>query len=107
MAKVWQVEAITNILKNSIDHSKEFEKVIVEYKENNVYTEITIEDFGSGISKKDLPHIFERFYKSESSKKDSIGIGLSLSKTIIEKDNGIINIETNPNGTKFIIKYFK
>ena len=103
----WQVEAITNILKNSIDHSKDNQKVIINVENNNVYSTVEIKDYGDGISKKDISHIFERFYKGENATSDSIGIGLALAKTIIEEDNGNISVESNKNGTKFIIKYFK
>lgn len=102
----WQVEAITNIIKNCIEYSKEGGKVIINYEKNNVYVLISIKDFGSGISKKDLPHIFERFYKGENSSQDSIGIGLALAKTIIEQDNGNIDVLSTKNGTTFVIKYF-
>ena len=102
----WQIEAITNVLKNCIEHSKDGGKIIISYEQNNVYTKISIEDFGEGISSKDLPHVFERFYKGKNSSQDSIGIGLALSKTIIEEDNGNINVESNGSGTKFEIKYF-
>ncbi|MGN1270172.1 MAG: sensor histidine kinase [Clostridia bacterium] len=104
---MWQVEAITNIIKNCIEHSKENNKIIVEYEQNNAYSSIIIQDFGEGIDSKDLPHIFERFYKGKNASSDSVGIGLALSKAIIEKDNGTINVESNTNGTKFIIKYYK
>ena len=103
---MWQVEAITNIIKNCIDHSKKGSKVIIKYGQNNVYSFINIQDFGDGISKKDLPHIFERFYKGKNASSDSIGIGLALSKTIIEEDNGNISVDSDSNGTKFEIKYF-
>ncbi|MBQ6282020.1 MAG: HAMP domain-containing histidine kinase [Bacilli bacterium] len=103
----WQVEAITNILKNSIDHSKDNQKVIINVENNNVYSTVEIKDYGDGISKKDISHIFERFYKGENATSDSIGIGLALAKTIIEEDNGNISVESNKNGTKFTIKYFK
>ena len=103
----WQIEAITNILKNSIDHSKDNQKVIINIENNNVYSTVEIKDFGDGISKKDISHIFERFYKGENATSDSIGIGLALAKTIIEEDNGSISAESNKNGTKFTIKYFK
>ena len=75
-------------------------------KLNNVYSSITIQDFAGGIDKEDLPHIFERFYKGKNATKDSVGIGLALAKTIIEKDNGSITVETDNIGTKFIVKYF-
>lgn len=103
---MWQVEAITNILKNCVEHSLYNKNIDVYYENNNAYVMITIKDYGPGIDSKDLPHIFERFYKGRNSNLDSIGIGLSLSKVIIEKNNGIINVTSNDTGTKFIIKYF-
>ena len=104
----WQVEAITNILKNCVEHSNNNSKIQVNYEENQVYSKIEIRDFGVGIYKEDLPHIFERFYKGKNSSSESIGIGLALSKTIIENNNGYIGVESEEGkGTKFTIKYFK
>lgn len=103
----WQVEAITNILKNCIEHSKNNQQIQISYSQNNIYTMIEIKDFGEGIAKKDLPHIFERFYKGENSSEESIGIGLALSKTIIEEDNGTISVGSSNMGTTFVIKYFR
>lgn len=103
----WQIEAITNILKNCIEHSKDNQKILINYSQNNVYTMVEIRDFGEGILEKDLPHIFERFYKGENSSLDSIGIGLALTKTIIEEDNGTISVNSSQEGTTFTIKYFK
>ena len=103
----WQIEAITNIIKNAIDHSEDNSTVTINSSNNNVYSMIEIIDKGEGISKKDISHIFERFYKGENATSDSIGIGLALAKTIIEEDNGSISVESNRIGTKFIIKYFK
>lgn len=104
----WENEAITNILKNCIEHTHENKKIYISYEENNLYTKITIQDEGKGITSKDLPHIFERFYKGQNSSNDSYGIGLALSKSIIEKDNGIISCTSElDKGTKFEIKYAK
>lgn len=106
----WQVEALTNILKNAIEYSYDDNKVILECNDNNLYTEFRIKDFGKGMSAEDTINIFKRFYKGENTdiNKDSIGIGLSLSKAIIEKDNGQIVVESKKEkGTTFIIKYFK
>lgn len=103
----WQIEALTNILKNSIEHSYENNKVLIESSENNAYVKITIKDFGTGIAKEDINHIFERFYKGKDSDYDSIGIGLALSKSIIEKQNGKISVASSDDGTTFTIKYFK
>lgn len=104
----WQVEAFLNIVKNCIEHSKNDKNIFIEVDENNAYSQVTIEDNGGGIDDEDLPHIFEKFYKGKNSDNESSGIGLSLSKSIIEKSNGYINVESKVGkGTKFIIKYFK
>ena len=102
----WQIEAISNILKNCIEYSNEDSNIDITYDTNKIYTSITIIDYGEKISSKDIKHIFERFYKGSNSKSDSIGIGLALSKSIIEKNNGTISVESN-NDTRFIIKYYK
>lgn len=103
---MWEVEAVTNIIKNCVEHSNNGSKIIVNYEQNNVYSSIIIQDFAGGIDKEDLPHIFERFYKGKNASKDSVGIGLALAKTIIENDNGSITVESDNIGSKFIIKYF-
>lgn len=103
----WQIEAISNIIKNCVEHSYDNNSVIVSIMNNKVYTEIKIQDFGEGIDKKDINHIFDRFYKGKNSSHDSIGIGLALSKSTIEKSNGNIFVESSEKGTIFTIKYFK
>ncbi len=104
----WQIEAITNILKNCIEHSKEDSTITIDIDSNKIYKQITIRDNGEGIDEKDLPHIFERFYKGKNSAKDSVGIGLALAKTIIEKDNGSIKVDSiKGKETKFTIKYYE
>lgn len=104
----WQVEAITNILKNCVEYSPKNSRVEIYYEQNSVYTKIEIKDYGVGIDSKDLPHIFERFYKGKNSTSDSIGIGLALAKSIIESSNGYIFVESKPGaGSIFKVKYFK
>ena len=102
----WQVEAISNIIKNGIEHSKENSKIEINTEKNNIYTKIEITNYGDKIDDNDQKHIFERFYKGKNSKEDSVGIGLALAKTIIEKNNGRITINSNDEKTTFIIKYF-
>lgn len=103
----WQVEALTNILKNAVEYSYNGNKIIIECLDNNIYTQIKIKDFGKGMDKEDALNIFKRFYKGAYAGKDSIGIGLSLSKSIIEKDNGRVIVDSiKGKGTTFTIKYF-
>lgn len=104
---MWEVEALSNIIKNSIEHIEGEGFVEVNYTKNKVYSRILIRDNGVGINEDDLPYIFDRFYKGKNSSKDSVGIGLALSKSIIEKDNGSISVKSTPKiGTIFTIKYF-
>lgn len=104
----WEEEALTNILKNSLEHSLNNKNIEIIVENNKLYTSITIKDNGVGINEHDLKHIFERFYKCENSTSSSIGIGLSLAKSIIEHDEGSISVISKVGvGTSFIIKYFK
>ena len=104
----WQLEALTNIIKNCIEHSKEDSKIKIEVENNSIFVKIKITDEGEGIAKEDLSHIFERFYKSKQASENSIGIGLSLAKTIIENENGYIKVDSElGKGTTFEIKYLK
>ena len=106
--KKWQVEAVTNILKNAVEYSEENSKIEISFSQNKMYTKLEIKDYGKGISKEDLPHIFERFYKSQNSSSDSAGIGLALAKSIIQNSNGYINVDSILNkGSTFTIKYMK
>lgn len=104
----WQLEALTNIIKNCIEHSKEDSSIKIEVENNSIFVKIKITDEGEGIAKEDISHIFERFYKSKQASENSIGIGLSLAKTIIEKENGYIKVDSElGKGTTFEIKYLK
>ena len=104
---MWQKEAITNLIKNAIEHSKENSKVDIIVDTNNVYSSIKIINYDALIDSKDLKNIFKRFYKCKNSNKDSIGIGLALAKSIIESSNGTITVESNKEKTIFEVKYYK
>lgn len=102
----WLCEAITNIIKNCIEHSHNG-NIKITAEQNKLYTKISIKDNGSGIDKEDLPHIFERFYKGKNSSDDSVGIGLALAKSIIEKQSGYIGVSSELGaGSEFVIKFF-
>ena len=104
----WQQEALTNILKNAIEHSQPKSNKYIIVENTSIFLEIKIKDEGQGIEQKDLKHIFERFYKAKNCNEDSIGIGLSLAKTIIEQNNGYIKATSEVGkGTLFEIKYIK
>lgn len=104
----WTSEAVENIIKNCIEHTDDNGKLNIETGVTNIYSYIKITDNGCGIKKKDLPHIFERFYQGENFSKESVGIGLALAKTIIDNQGGSIEVTSEENvGTEFIIKFNK
>lgn len=105
----WSTEALVNVIKNCVEHTPTGGNLDIKYEQNPLYLEIIIKDDGEGIDKKDLPHIFKRFYKGKSnSKEDSIGIGLAMTKSIIESQNGDIYVKSEKNkGTEFHIVIHK
>lgn len=104
----WEREALSNIIKNAVEHSESESHIYISYSQNDVYTEIVIRDEGEGMTDEDRKHIFERFYKAKNASSESIGIGLSLAKCIIEADNGDIRVDSQKGaGTEFHIQYMK
>lgn len=104
----WTVEAISNIVKNCMEHTPDGGEISITASENALFTEILVSDSGNGIDKEDMPHIFERFYKGKNSDNKSFGIGLALARTIITNQNGVIKAENNaPKGALFKIRFYK
>ena len=105
----WEIEAVSNILKNGIEHAES--TVRISFTEYEMYSEIQIENDGDPISKEEAGKIFTRYYRGESSVIDSVGIGLSLADSIVRRDNGYIIAESyekdNENGTRFTIRYMR
>ena len=104
----WEFEALSNILKNCLEYTSENKNIYVSFKETNMFTEIIIQDEGKGMNKEEKRRIFERFYKGENSSNNNFGIGMSLAKEIINKDNGKIKVDSTPDiGSTFKIRYYK
>lgn len=105
----WTTEALSNIIKNCIEHSRPDGDICVSWDENNVFVQIIVEDNGPGISKEELPRIFDRFYKGPySCNPTNIGIGLYITKSIIEGQNGSIYVSSTPGtGTRFTVRLMK
>jgi signal transduction histidine kinase len=104
----WTVEALINILKNCVEHTEEAGVITIHFSENPLYSEIEISDTGKGISKKDLPYIFKRFYRGENAGEDSVGIGLAMAYSIITSQNGDIQVSSEKGiGTRFQIRFYK
>lgn len=93
----WTMEAVINLMKNCMEHSPG-KTIHCSYAQNPLYTEILIWDEGKGFLKEDIPHLFERFYRGRNAWEGGIGIGLALSKEIIERQNGTIRAKNMPEG---------
>lgn len=101
----WTMEAFMNIMKNCMEHSNG--RIYCSYEKNPLYTEILIWDEGEGFAKEDMPHLFQRFYRGKSADQGGIGIGLALSKEIIERQNGTIRAKNRPEGgALFEIRFY-
>ena len=104
--KYWTLEAINNLFKNAIEH--EAKNIEVKVTENDLFVEISVKDDGEGIDTKDIKHIFERFYKAKNAKSNSLGLGLSFVKSIVENQNVDIRVKSKKGVyTLFIIKFYK
>ena len=102
----WTREAVNNIVKNAIEHGAKQVKLC--WESNVLYTKLTIADDGEGIDREELPHIFERFYRTKNSKEDSLGLGLAFAKSIILHQDGEITVQSKKGvGTTFFIKFYK
>ena len=104
----WTSEALLNIIKNCCEHTPNNGEIKAEIFDSVMYTEIVISDNGVGISSKDLPFIFERFYRASKSNTDSVGIGLAMSYSIITSQNATIHVKSKLDvGTSFSIRFYK
>ncbi|CCY57795.1 signal transduction histidine kinase [Clostridium sp. CAG:632] len=103
----WMIEAMDNLVKNALDHTKTGDTVHVEWQTGSSALQIRVRDNGCGIHPEDLYHIFKRFYRSRFSKdQQGIGLGLPLAKAIIEAHSGTIEVDSELNvGTTFTINF--
>lgn len=94
----WTMEGIMNLLKNCAEHSPKGGVVHCSYDQNPLYTEILVYDEGGGFASEDIPYLFERFYRGQRAKDGGIGIGLAITKAILERENGTVSAKNLPEG---------
>ncbi len=104
----WSAEALTNVVKNCVEHTPEGGTIEIRYGANALYAEIIVSDDGEGITRRDLPNIFNRFYRSENAGESSVGIGLAMAKAVFAAQGGDISVRSQPGtGTSFDIRVFR
>ena len=104
----WIMEAVSNIVKNALDHTEQGDSVWIEWGKSASMIQIRIKDNGKGIHQEDLHHIFKRFYRSRYSKDtQGIGLGLPLAKSVVEAHGGTIEVDSRIGvGTTFVINFW-
>ncbi|HET8671713.1 MAG TPA: HAMP domain-containing sensor histidine kinase, partial [Candidatus Saccharimonadales bacterium] len=104
----WSAEALTNVVKNCVEHTPEGGTIEIRYGANALYAEVIVSDDGEGIASRDLPNIFNRFHRAENAGENSVGIGLALSKAIFTAQGGDITVHSQRGmGTSFTIRIFR
>lgn len=100
---VWLSEAIGNLVKNACDHTAPDGHIRIQCEKGTKSVLLQIEDDGGGVPERELPLLFHRFHRTENAAPDSAGLGMAISKTIIEKHHGTITAENGEKGLRVTI----
>lgn len=104
----WMREAVTNLIKNAIEHAPPGGQVQLRCTDNPLHTLLAVEDDGPGFSAKDLPHLFERFYRGENEAGGGVGIGLAMAKAILQAlGAGLAAENRQEGGARFVVRLYK
>lgn len=103
----WTKEAVENLVKNALDHTERGGVIRISWQRSPAILRLTVADNGCGIAPEDIHHIFKRFYRSRSSSdRQGVGLGLSLAKSIVEGQGGILSVESSPGeGSAFRMSF--
>lgn len=104
----WTAEAISNLIRNAAEHTPPGGRIRVTGEDSPLFAAITVKDDGPGFSDRELPHLFERFFKGENASPGSVGIGLALCREIVMAQGGTVTAENAPGGGAcFTVKLYK
>ena len=103
----WMMEAVSNLVKNALDHTAAGNQIEIKWDQAANVTRITVADNGAGIHPEDIHHIFKRFYRSRFSlDTQGLGLGLPLAKAIVEAHNGNIAVDSVwGRGSTFVLSF--
>jgi len=105
---LWMSEALGNVVKNALEHTRRGGKVVISWERTPLLTNIVVEDNGKGIHQEDIHNIFKRFYRSRFSQDThGIGLGLPLAKSIVEAHQGTVSVTSKVGqGSRFVLSFF-
>lgn len=101
--KEWLSEALGNIIKNACEHTKPDGRITVSVSENESSVNLIIEDDGDGVPEEQIPLLFNRFYRTDNAVPESAGVGLAISKAILEKHHATVTAENGIVGLKITV----
>lgn len=103
----WTAEALSNVVKNALDHTGPGGEIKIEWEKGPTATRIKVSDNGEGIAQEDMYHIFKRFYRSgPSGNSQGVGLGLPLAKAVMEGQGGSISAGNRElGGAEFILSF--
>lgn len=104
--RAWTLEALTNLVKNAVEHTCAGGRVILSCEGNTLYIEIRVENDGPPIPEEEFPHLFERFWRGKNAAPGSVGIGLALARAIAQGQGGTVRAENGPRGPRFILRFY-
>ncbi len=99
----WLTEALGNVIKNACEHTDEKGEIKITIEENERSTMVTVSDNGGGVDKDDVGKLFKRFHRTKNAKPQSAGIGLAITKAIVEKHHGTISAVNTATGLDIIM----
>lgn len=104
----WLAEVFVNLFKNAAEHTPSGGRIAAFWQDTPLFYEIAVADNGAGIDREDLPHIFTRFHRGKNASPESVGIGLAMAKSIVEKQGGSITAQSRPGqGAVFFVRLYK
>ncbi|MCY4073742.1 MAG: HAMP domain-containing sensor histidine kinase [Chloroflexi bacterium] len=98
-------QALGNILHNALQHTEDGQVIVAATLEGDKYFRISVKDDGLGIDPADLPHIFERFYRTDQSRSRGRGLGLDIARAIIDAHGGAIDVKSEGLGRGTIVAF--
>lgn len=102
----WTVQALSNLIKNAVEHTPENGVVCLLCQTNALYTQFCVQNSGQPIPQEEMPHLFERFWRGKNAAPGSIGIGLALAKAIADGQGGRLQAENGPDGPRFLLRLY-
>lgn len=94
----WTSEALYNIIDNAVKYTPPGSSVSVRIEEYPMFVRIRVLDHGPGVTEDEIPHLFDRFYRSPRfHEKEGVGLGLYLAREIIRKEGGYIKVDPKPD----------